>query len=113
MDFGLIPIRLRTNLPRLSVHFRRLKTRRNDSQGIFLKNGPIPASFCLFLKISIIQIEKSIDGESNPWPQDGRRRRYHRAMAATPGNGFFPIVPGNGENPVHMKLLLFNCRGFV
>ena len=57
---------------------------------VFLRNGPIPASFvyfCYFLiTISIIQIEKSINsvlGFMNPGSQDGRRRRHHRAMAAT------------------------------
>ena len=42
--------------------------------------------FSSFLNIiSIIQIEKSIDvcaWDLNPRPYDGRRRRYHKAVAA-------------------------------
>ena len=56
-----------------------------------LFNGPIPASLfvycCYFLgTISIIQIVKKgswCTWDSNPGPQDGRRRQNHGAMAAT------------------------------
>ena len=50
------------------------------------QSRPLFVYFRYFLDtISIIQIEKSIDGVlGNPGPQDGRRRRNHGAMAATP-----------------------------
>ena len=49
------------------------------------QSRPLFVYFRYFLDtISIIQIEKSIDGVlGNPGPQDGRRRRNHGAMAAT------------------------------
>ena len=52
------------------------------------KNGPIPAPFCLFLSFSHHNFNNSNSKkhrwcawDSNPRPQDGRRRRYHGAMA--------------------------------
>ena len=63
---------------------------------IFYNYGPIPASFCIFSLfshyITIMQIEKKhrcCAWDSNPGPQDGRRRRNHRAMAATPNSYYF------------------------
>ena len=55
----------------------------------FKKNGPIPASFCLFLSFSHYNFNNRkkhrwCAWDLNPGPQDGRRRRNHRAMAATP-----------------------------
>ena len=55
----------------------------------FLKNGPIRASFCLFSSFSRYNFNNTnwkkhrwCAWDSNPRPQDGRRRRYHGAMAA-------------------------------
>ena len=54
-----------------------------------LKSGPIPASFCLFSFFSCYNFNTNwkkhrwCAWDSNPGPQDGRRRRNHRAMAAT------------------------------
>ena len=58
---------------------------------IFLKNGPILASFFVYFRplpitILTIQPEKKrgwCAWDSNPCPQDCRLRRYHRAMAAS------------------------------
>ena len=60
------------------------------TDGELKKNGPIPASFCLF---SLFSRNNFINTnwkkrrwsawESNPGPQNGRRRRNHGAMAAT------------------------------
>ena len=56
----------------------------------FKKNGPIPASFCLFSSFSHYNFNNTnwkkhswCAWDSNPGPQDGRRRRNHGAMAAT------------------------------
>ena len=56
--------------------------KRNEKAFLF-KNGPHPASFCLFSSFQHdtipMQIDKSIDGgcarDSNPGRQDGRRSR--------------------------------------
>ena len=59
------------------------------SQILVFLNGPIPASFCLFLFFShynfntIWKKHRWCAWDSNPGPQDGWRRRNHRAMAAT------------------------------
>ena len=55
------------------------------------QSWPLFVYFGYFLDtISIIQIEKSIDGVlGNPGPQDGRRRRNHGAMAATLHSNIF------------------------
>ena len=55
---------------------------------IFFKNGPIPASFCLFWIFSYNfntnwKKHRWCAWDSNLGPQDGRRRRNHGAMAAT------------------------------
>ena len=50
------------------------------------QSQPLYVYFCPFIiTISIIQIEESVDGVLGfePGPQDGRRRRNHRAMVAT------------------------------
>ena len=55
----------------------------------FKKNGPIPASFCLFSLFSRLNPNTNwkkrrwCAWDSNPGLQDGRRKRNHRAMAAT------------------------------
>ena len=56
----------------------------------FLINGPIPASFCIFLLFPHYNFNntnwekhKWCPWDLNPGPQDGRRRRHHGAMAAT------------------------------
>ena len=56
----------------------------------FLKNGPVPASFCLFSLFSRYNFNNTnwkklrwCAWDSNPGPQDGWRRRNHGAMAAT------------------------------
>ena len=54
----------------------------------FEKNGPIPASFCLFSLFSHYNFNnwkknRWCAWESNPGPHDGRRRRNHGAMAGT------------------------------
>ena len=55
-----------------------------------IKNGPIPASFCLFSFFSCYDFNKNwkkrrwCAWDSNLGPQDGRCRQNHRAMAATP-----------------------------
>ena len=56
----------------------------------FFKNGPVPASFCLFLIFSRYNFNNTnwkkcrwCAWDSNPGPQDGRRRWNHGAMAAT------------------------------
>ena len=52
-------------------------------------NGPIPASFCLFLFFFHYNFNTNwkkcrwFAWDSNPGPQDGRRRWNHGAMAAT------------------------------
>ena len=52
---------------------------------LFLKNGPIPASICLFFVVFLSQFKYELKKHrcfawrSNPWPQDGRRRRIHWA----------------------------------
>ena len=58
--------------------------------GFVLKNGPILASFCLFSSFSNYNFNNTnwkkhrwCAWDSNPGPQDGRRRRNHGAMAAT------------------------------
>ena len=55
----------------------------------FKKNGPYPASFCLFLSFSHYNFNNTnwkkcrwCAQDSNLRPQDGRHRRYHGAMAA-------------------------------
>ena len=56
---------------------------------VFLKHGPIAASFCLFSFFSHYNFNtywnkhRWCAWDSNPGPQDGRRRLNHRAMAAT------------------------------
>ena len=57
---------------------------------VFLKNGPIPASFCLFSSFSHYNFNNTnwkkhrwCAWDSNPGPQNGRRRRNHGAIAAT------------------------------
>ena len=58
---------------------------------IFLKNGPIPASFCLFLLFSHYNFNTNwkkhrwCAWETNLGPQDGRRRQNHGTLAATYG----------------------------
>ena len=52
----------------------------------FFLNGPIPASFCLFSLFSWYNFNNTnwwCAWDSNPGPQDGRRRQNHGAMAAT------------------------------
>ena len=67
---------------------------------IFLKNGPIPASLCLFLFFSHYNFNTNwkkhrwCAWDLNPGPQDGRRRQNQGAMAATP---FFIPLPVNKE----------------
>ena len=63
----------------------------------FKKNGPIPASFCLFLSFSRYNFNNSnwkkrrwCAWDSNPGPQDGRRRQNHGAMAATQQKKMLP-----------------------
>ena len=48
----------------------------------FFKNGPIPASFCLFSFFSRYNFNRRCAWDSNPGPQDGRCRQNHGAMAA-------------------------------
>ena len=57
----------------------------------FLKNGPIPAPFCLFSSFSHYNFNNTnwkkllwCAWDLNPQPQDGRHRQNHRAMAAAP-----------------------------
>ena len=54
---------LRVALLIQSVNYFRLQNLRSLTHSVFLKNGPIPAYFCvyfhLFIAISIIQIEKA------------------------------------------------------
>ena len=54
----------------------------------FFYYGPLPASFCLFSFFSRYNFNwkkhRWCAWDSNPGPQDGRRRRNHGAMAATP-----------------------------
>ena len=61
----------------------------------FLKNGPIPASFCLCSLFSQYNFNNTnwkkrrwCAWDSNPGPQDGRCRRKQGAMAATLGHLF-------------------------
>ena len=69
----------------------------NQSESIFIrvrslfffKNGPTPASFCLFSSFSRYNFSNTnwkkhrwYAWDTNPRPQNGRRRRNHRAMAA-------------------------------
>ena len=61
----------------------------------FKKNGPIPASFCLFSLFSRYNFNNTnwkkrrwCAWDSNPGPQDGRCRRKQGAMAATLGHLF-------------------------
>ena len=56
----------------------------------FLKNGPVPASFCLFSFFSCYNFNNTnwkkhwwCAWDSNPGPQDGRCRQSQGAMAAT------------------------------
>ena len=56
----------------------------------FKKNGPIPASFCPFSLFSRYNFNNTnrkklrwCAWDSNPGPQDGRRRQNHGVMAAT------------------------------
>ena len=90
---------------------------------IFYNYGPIPASFCIFSLfshyITIMQIEKKhrcCAWDSNPGPQDGRRRRNHRAMAATPNSYYFfssifLALPLSTKSLSKMNLCLFSCFG--
>ena len=61
----------------------------------FFKNGPIPASFCLFLFFSCSNFNTNwkkhrwCAWDSKPGPQDGRCRQNHGAMAATPDSHEF------------------------
>ena len=62
----------------------------------FYKNGPIPASFCLFSFFSHYNFNNTnwkkhrwCAWDSNPRPIDGRCRRYHGAMAAAPWSEIF------------------------
>ena len=76
---------------------------------IFFKNGPIPASYCLFLLFSRYNFNKWKKRrwsawDSNPEPQDGRRRRNHGAMAATTCNWF--------KTNLHFLLLFSLARAF-
>ena len=55
----------------------------------FFKNGPIPVSFCLFPPISLYNFNNTnwkkwrlCAWDSNPRPQDGKRRWIHGAMVA-------------------------------
>ena len=55
----------------------------------FIKNGPIPASFCLFSSFPQYNFNNTnwqkprwCAWDSNPQPYDGRCRQNHRAMAA-------------------------------
>ena len=61
-----------------------------------IKNGPIPASFCLFSLFSQYNFNNTnwkkhrwCAWDSNSGPQDGRRRWSHGAMAAT---HFLPLL---------------------
>ena len=62
--------------------------------GFFFKYGPIPASFSfifvLFTKQFNCKLKKHrwCAWDSNTWPQNGRRRRNHRDMAADLGFAF-------------------------
>ena len=55
----------------------------------FLKNGPIPDSFCLFLSFTLYNFNRNwkkhrwCTWDLNPGPQDGRHRQNHGAVAAT------------------------------
>ena len=56
---------------------------------LLFKNGPIPASFLFIFVLFLLQFQYKLKKrrwcawDSNPGPQDGRRRRNHGAMAAT------------------------------
>ena len=60
-----------------------------DNYTVFLTNGPIPASFCLFSFFSCYNFNTNwkkcrwCAWDLIPGPQDGRRRWNHAAMAAT------------------------------
>ena len=63
---------------------------KNNKLVFLKKNWPIPASFCLFSLFSLYNFNNTnwkklrwCACDSNPGPQDGRRRRNHRAMAVT------------------------------
>ena len=64
----------------------------------FFKNGPIPTSFCLFSFFSHYNFNTNwkkrrwCAQDSNLGSQDGRRRRNHRAMAATLGWALITIL---------------------
>ena len=59
----------------------------------FFKNGPIPAFFVYFISflvtISIIQIDKSVEGVRGIRTRVGRYRKNHRAMAAPLSTNYF------------------------
>ena len=61
---------------------------------MFSKYGPIPASFSFIFILFLFQQQYSFNfnmkkhkwcaSDSNPGPQDGKRRQNHKAMAAAP-----------------------------
>ena len=82
-----------------------------------LKNGPIPASFCLFSSCSHYNFNitnwkkcRWCARDLNPGPQDGRRRRNHGAMAAVTLPPFifntFSIIPS--KRPFWSTILSVN-----
>ena len=72
---------------------------------LFLKNGPIPASFCLFSFFSCYNFNTNwkksrwCAWDTNPGPQDDRRRWNHGAVAAIPSSYLF-IWTNHGANAV-------------
>ena len=74
------------------------RARRWYTSWFFLKNGPIPASFCFFPLFSHYNFNNTnwktrrwCAWDLNPGPQDGRRRWNHGAMAATQWSVWWPF----------------------
>ena len=81
------------NIRKIIITRRLAKDKRKigtTAHSFFLKkNGPIPASFCLFSSFSHYNFNnwkkhRWCAWDSNPGPQDGRCRRIHWAVVATP-----------------------------
>ena len=67
-------------------------------------NGPIPTPFCLFSSVSLYNSNDTkwkkrrwCAWDSNPGPQDGRRRQNHRAVAKK--------LPEDWQQPPEVELL--------
>ena len=83
-------INTRASLTETSHHLLLLKSSMAKQVFFFKKNGPIPASFCPFSLFSQYNFNNTnrkklrwCAWDSNPGPQDGRRRQNHGVMAAT------------------------------